>query len=219
MSALQPDNETRRAEEPHFFPTQPVRVVIPETLDTIRTRRLILRPLALSDAEDIFEHRRLQAVAEWLISPVPDSTVEDTRNYINEQIFTTPDASGAIGRMFSFAIILADDPTEKVIGALGIHSLVPAPVIWYHTHPYSWGQGFASEAVGALLDAWWNLPRTKTSEGDGAGADKVFAGCGIANTASLHILSKHGFRTFKEINLLGRDAALLEVKRPRFDQI
>jgi RimJ/RimL family protein N-acetyltransferase len=121
--------------------------------------------------------------------------------------------------MFSFAILLADDPTKKVIGAVGIHSVVPAPVIWYHTHPYSWGQGFASEAVGALLDAWWKLPRMETSEGDGEGAEKVFAGCGIANTASLKMLSKHGFQTFKEINLLGRDAVLLEVERPRINQL
>jgi hypothetical protein len=66
MTATNSENETHRAEEQHFFPAQPTRVIIPEKLDTIRTHRLILRPLALSDAEDIFEHRRLQAVAEWL---------------------------------------------------------------------------------------------------------------------------------------------------------
>jgi RimJ/RimL family protein N-acetyltransferase len=137
------------------------------------------------------------------ISPIPNSTVEDTREYIKEQIFTTPDSSGAIGRTFSFAIILADDLIEKVIRAVGIHSLVPAPVIWYHTHPYSWGQSFASEAVGGLLDAWWKLPRTEIIQGNEEGTEKLFAGCGTANLASLHILSKHGFRTFKEITLLG----------------
>ncbi|KAL3443134.1 GNAT domain-containing protein [Aspergillus insuetus] len=219
MTAKNSENETHGAEEQQFFPAQPTRVLVPEELDTIRTRRLILRPLTLSDAEDIFEHRRLQAVAEWLISPIPDSTVNDTRNYIKEQLFTTPDASGAIGRMFSFAILVADDPTEKVIGALGIHSLVPAPVIWYHTHPYSWGQGFASEAVGAFLAAWWKLPRKEIMKANDKGTERVFAGCGIENAASLHILSKHGFRTYKEINLLGRDAVLLEVEKPKIDLV
>jgi RimJ/RimL family protein N-acetyltransferase len=163
--------------------------------------------------------RRLTFPLFGRVSPIPDSTVDDTRNYIKEQVFTTPDASGAKRRMFSFAIILADDPTEKVIGALGIHSLVPAPVIWYHTHPYSWGQGFASEAVGALLDAWWKMPRAEIMERNEDCTEKVFAGCGVANAASLHILSKHGFRTYKEIKVLGRDAVLLEMEKPKLDYI
>ncbi|CEL03830.1 hypothetical protein ASPCAL04970 [Aspergillus calidoustus] len=197
MTETKSENEAQPVPEPEFFPRQPPRVIIPTELGTIRTRRLILRPLALSDAEDIFEHRRLQAVADWLINPIPDNTVDDTREYIKEQIFTTPDASGATGRMFSYAILLADDPTEKVIGALGIHALVPAPVIWYHTHPYSWGQGFASEALGAVLDAWWKLPRSNTEKDrEEARTEKVFAG------------------PFKEINLLGRDAMLLAAERP-----
>ncbi|KAJ0423228.1 GNAT domain-containing protein [Aspergillus carlsbadensis] len=219
MPGTNSENGTQLLQEPHFFPTQSTRVIIPETLDAIRTRRLILRPLAVSDAEDIFEHRRLQTVAEWLISPIPDSTVDETREYIRQKTFTTPDGSGAIGRMFSFVILLADDPTGKVIGALGIHSLVPAPVLWYATHPYSWGQGFASEAVDALLDAWWKLPRAEVKEGDEAGNEKLFAGCSVVNAASLKILARNGFRKYRETKVFGRDAVLLEVERPKVDTV
>lgn len=49
-----------------LFPEQTNRVIVPATADTIRTKRLILRPLALTDAEDLFEHRRRQDVADWL---------------------------------------------------------------------------------------------------------------------------------------------------------
>jgi hypothetical protein len=69
MTETKSENEAQPVPQPEFFPRQPPRVIIPEELGTIRTRRLILRPLALSDAEDIFEHRRLQAVADWLCVP------------------------------------------------------------------------------------------------------------------------------------------------------
>lgn len=49
-----------------YCPSQATWVIIPTTADTIRTKHLILRPLALSDAEDVFEYRRLRTVADWL---------------------------------------------------------------------------------------------------------------------------------------------------------
>jgi hypothetical protein len=49
---------------PH--PSQTPVVIIPATAGTIRTKHLILRPLALSDADDIFEYRRLRTVADFL---------------------------------------------------------------------------------------------------------------------------------------------------------
>lgn len=47
-------------------PSQTPVVILPATAGTIRTKHLILRPLALSDADDIFEYRRLRTVADFL---------------------------------------------------------------------------------------------------------------------------------------------------------
>ncbi|KAL4914965.1 hypothetical protein BDW62DRAFT_204055 [Aspergillus aurantiobrunneus] len=81
-----PDDHPARGS---FFPSQPNKVIVPETRETIHTRRLILRPLALSDAEDIFEHRRLQVVADCLIRKVPQKDVQETRDSIAAKTFTT----------------------------------------------------------------------------------------------------------------------------------
>ncbi|KAL2842915.1 GNAT domain-containing protein [Aspergillus pseudoustus] len=195
-----------------FFPPQRNRVIVPESIETIHTPRLILRPLALSDAEDIFEHRRLQEVADWLILKVPHKDVQETRDSIAAKVFTTPDASGATGRIFSFAIMLADDATEKVIGALGVNALSPAPSIGYCTHPGSWGQGIGSEAVKGLVDAWWRLPRVEVAV---EGKEKLFAGCSTANVASLKVLFKNGFQVYEETKIMGEDVALFELETPK----
>jgi hypothetical protein len=51
-----------------FFPDQITTVIIPpdDKRETIRTERLILRPLQISDAQEIFSYRSLKTVADWL---------------------------------------------------------------------------------------------------------------------------------------------------------
>ncbi|KAJ5595343.1 uncharacterized protein N7459_001551 [Penicillium hispanicum] len=214
-----------------LFPEQTNRVIVPATADTIRTKRLILRPLALTDAEDIFEHRSRQDVADWLLltchthprltagtgalfpsswPKIPHKDIQETRDSITAKIFKTPDASGAVGRQFSFAIILADDPSQKVIGALGVNALSPSPSIGYGTHPDTWGKGYASEAVAALVDAWWKLPRK-----DPEPSEKLFAGCNRANVGSFKVLLNNGFKIYKEFPMEGDEVALFELEKPQ----
>lgn len=49
-----------------LYPKQTVWVTIPENAESIYTKRLYLRPLKLADAEDLFEYRSRQDVADWL---------------------------------------------------------------------------------------------------------------------------------------------------------
>ena len=142
-------------------------------------------------------------------SKPPHKDVQETRDEIAAKIFKTPDASGALSRQFAFAIMLADDPTQKVVGALGVNTLSPSPSIGYVTHPDIWGKGYTTEAVGALVDAWWKLPRK-----DNEPTEKLFAGCSKANVGSLKVLLKNGFKIYKELSLNGEIAALFELEKP-----
>ncbi|OJJ05899.1 hypothetical protein ASPVEDRAFT_32242 [Aspergillus versicolor CBS 583.65] len=191
------------------FPEQVNRVVIPHTAKTIFTKRLILRPLSVLDAEALFQHRSRQDVAEWLWPQIAHRDVQETRDSIAQKTFQTPDANGTIGLQFSFAIVIANDPNQPVIGALGINALHPAPSIGYCTHPDTWGKGYASEAVAGLVEAWWSLPRKESLQ-----SERLFSGCKKSNLRSCKVLFNNGFKVFREV-AIGEDTALLfDLEKP-----
>ncbi|KAB8068930.1 GNAT domain-containing protein [Aspergillus leporis] len=110
-----------------------------------------------------------------------------------EKTFTTPDAAGIVGRAFFFVIIRADDPSERIIGDIGINTLDPAPSVGFVIHPEFWGRGDAKEAVAAVVRAWWGLPRKGDPD---IQIRKLFAACNMANEGRIRVLSKNGFRVY-----------------------
>ncbi|KAJ5183692.1 hypothetical protein N7492_001308 [Penicillium capsulatum] len=196
-----------------LYPDQTIRVSIPERGEGIQTRRLYLRPLEITDAGDIFEYRSQQDVANWLRPSIPHKDVRETEAHILKKQFTTPDASGNLGRQFTYAVIRADDPTHKVVGTVGINALIPAPSIGYGLHPDLWGSGYASEAVAAVVGAWWKLPRVESVSAE---PEKLFAACDKRNLRSMRVLQKCGFVIYEEKVLDGDTmAALCVLSRPR----
>ncbi|KAF7180422.1 hypothetical protein CNMCM7691_009590 [Aspergillus felis] len=179
---------------PMSYPEQAVAVIIPEEVPPIFTERLLLRPLRMGNDEDaagIFSVRSRQDVVDWLCSK-------------------TPDASGAVGRLFFFVIIPKDEP-DRIIGSLGVNSLSPAPSVGYAMHPSYWGRGYASEALRGVIDAWWKLPRV-----DGLGQEeKLFAAVNLANKGSVKVLQRNGFKTYEEVVLEGDTVAFMELESPR----
>jgi hypothetical protein len=55
-----------QATKASLYPEQATRVIIPATVEPIRTKNLYLRTLDIKDAADIFEFRSKQEVADWL---------------------------------------------------------------------------------------------------------------------------------------------------------
>ncbi|CEO60207.1 hypothetical protein PMG11_04845 [Penicillium brasilianum] len=202
-----------QATNPSLYPEQVTQVIVPATIEPIRTKNLYLRTLDVKDAVDLFEYRRLQKVADWLWPKIPHRDISETEAKIKTKTFQTPDASGAIGRQFHFAIIRADDPAQKVIGSLGINALDPSPSIGYGIHPDFWGKGYISEAVAGVIDAWWKLER-KDIEGLGE-TEKLYAACNKANIGSLRVLQKNGFEILQETHIEGDVVALLGLERPQ----
>ncbi|KAL5334303.1 GNAT domain-containing protein [Aspergillus crustosus] len=183
---------------------QPVHVTIPETLSTLTTPRLILRPFRFDNQDDIagmFRIRNRQDVFDTLKWPkIPDQTLADTKQWIRERFFTTPDASGAVGRTFYFTIFSKEDSPSSVLGAVGVNFLHPAPFVGYLMHPDVWGKGYATEALKAVIEAWWALPRTGVSNGEAEEEEegkkekeKLFGACFAGNAVSSGVLTKAGF--------------------------
>lgn len=86
-------------------------------------------------------------------------------------------------------------------------------------NPDFWGMGYASEAVGGLVEAWSNLERMVppgiTTTGDVAVAEKLFAACNKENVGSMKVLLKNGFRIYDEVEAEGDTVALFDMDMPR----
>lgn len=127
----------------------------------IETQRLILRPVAMSDAQDIFEYAKDYDTgprAGWS----PHKTIEDTKEIIN--LWLSPQSTED-----QFVIMLKQ--TGKVIGTSGITHLnkhiktsknyvavqmiEEGKTVWEIGITISkqyWGKGIATEVIGALID-------------------------------------------------------------------
>jgi RimJ/RimL family protein N-acetyltransferase len=126
------------------------------------------------------------------------------------KLFNSPDASGAIGRLFFFVIIPKEDP-GRIIGAIGVNSLTPAPSLGYTIHPDSWGKGYASEAAQGVIDAWWRLPRAIGARQD----EKLYAAVNYANKGSLKVLQRNGFQVYKDVHYGEETVAFMTLENPR----
>lgn len=115
-------------------------------LPKIETERLILRPIGLEDAQDMFEYASDEKVLEFMTFPKHQS-VDDSRNII-EKFIKKPKN----GMPTTYAIIFKDD--NKMIGTCDfpvfIESRKTAEVGYILNSSY-WGRGIMPEAVKALI--------------------------------------------------------------------
>ena len=112
----------------------------------IKTPRLILRNMAVSDASDMFEYAKRSDVTEFL-SWYPHENEEYTREYLKYiQSFYKA------GNFYDLAIELRD--TGKMIGTCGFTRFDcknNSAEIGYVLNPSFWHNGYATEAISAIL--------------------------------------------------------------------
>ncbi len=117
------------------------RFVNPEIL---KTDRLILRKMCLSDLEDVFEYASCPAVSEYLLwLPHPDRAF--TRTYLKNI-----EKRYKLCEFYDYAI----EYRGKMIGTVGFTSLSPEHQrgeIGFVINKSYWGQGIGKEAAGRLI--------------------------------------------------------------------
>jgi RimJ/RimL family protein N-acetyltransferase len=164
--------------------------------DTIRTARLLMRPLRPADAEALFTLFADWEVIRRLSTPPWPYTIEDARSFVGAQMELAPDS-----RTY-FAITLDD----VLIGGIDARSNRPAgappkaPVLGYWLGRPYWGGGYMSEAARAFVGHLF----ASTDH------DTIYSGAFAGNAASLRVQEKLGFE---------RTGEVMHYSRPRGERL
>lgn len=141
-------------------------------LPTLRTDRLVLRPLVPLDASDAYRFLSDERVMRFWSSG-PHTDIAETERYI------IGNCTG--GSHESWAIVEPDGPA---IGWINLCERRPRVYeTGYILSAHHWGRGFAREALSAVLEhAFATL-----------GARRVFADCDPENASSIRLVESLGF--------------------------
>jgi len=148
----------------------------------IRTDRLLLRPLCLSDLKTVHEYAGDPENTKYMLF-LPNATELETENFLR---FAEREWQQEHPSSFEFAIVLED----VQIGAVSI-SLGDIPnqgeIGWILNKKY-WNCGYVSEAATAVLDFAKSQLRLQ----------RVIAQCDWRNIASAKVMEKVGMRLIDE---------------------
>lgn len=146
----------------------------------LRTPRLWLRPLAMGDAQDVFEYARDPKVLRYTTG-TPPSEVSETIAFVRRRI---DDSNGR-----AWAVRDAED--GPVIGIIELKSLSPnVTQLHYAMAASHWGRGLMTEAVRNVIEwTYTNHPTVTRIETtvmpENVGSARVLEKCGFERTAEI----------------------------------
>ncbi|HAO60602.1 MAG TPA: N-acetyltransferase [Erysipelotrichaceae bacterium] len=145
---------------------------------TIETDRLILRPIRIEDAQDLFDYASDEEVVKMLSWPRHE-TLERSVKSINEHFLTRPQR----GIPEAFAIVLKEN--GKMIGTVDVHTVRFGDVgeIGYVLNRTYHNHGYMSEALKAAIPIWFTM----------TGFRRLEIMHNIINIASRKVIEKAGF--------------------------
>jgi RimJ/RimL family protein N-acetyltransferase len=143
------------------------------SIPVLETKRLALRAPRLEDAKTVAMLANDRRIAENAARIPHPYNVSDAEGFIS--------GVNKAGGEVAFLITLRD---ETIIGACGVVTLEDAPEVGYWLGAPYWGQGYATEALHAVIDyAFTDL-----------GHEALHAGARVTNPASRRVLEKCGFQ-------------------------
>ena len=145
----------------------------------LETKRLVLRPLRVSDTDDIAGYAPREEF--WRYLPLPPLTWDSSAEFVARKAAQQPDENGD----WSFAA--EHRAAGRVIGAFRIGKIdqeARAADLGFGVDPDYWGQGLATEAAHALL-----------AFGFGAlNLHRIWATADMRNEASWRVMEKVGMK-------------------------
>ena len=155
----------------------------------LETERLILRPITIADAEDVFEYGSDPEVTKYVIF-LTHSSIADSIKWLEKA-----SAEFARKEQMTFAITLMSD--GKFIGSCGFHHFSPEHhrvKIGYVLNRKYWGMGYVTETVRELI-------RFAFEE---MGMHRIQATCDFENVKSAQAMERCGMKlegTFRDHEL------------------
>jgi RimJ/RimL family protein N-acetyltransferase len=116
-------------------------------IEVLETPRLILRPYAMEDAERLTDLLQDPEIYRWTASIPFPYTIEHAREFLTQR--AADDSSGA-----SFAWAITDRENGNLIGAMGLHDVIPASSraeLGYWLGKDYRGNGYATEAARRVI--------------------------------------------------------------------
>ena len=148
--------------------------------DSIRTERLLLRPLRASDAEPLRARFADWDVIRWLGLPPWPYALDDAHSFITAQLSSPPAATGYLAITRDDALI---GGVEAGIRGSTATPLPRSPTLGYWLARSHWGRGYMSEAARAyVVRVFANTA-----------IDTIYSGAFVGNEASLRVQQKLGF--------------------------
>lgn len=164
-------------------------------LPTLTTERLLLRPLTMRDAADMYAYARDPAVARHVLWDAHKS-IADTRGYLRYII-----SQYRSGAPSSWGIVLRE--TNRLVGTIGFMSYSPMDSVvevGYSLARACWNRGLMTEALGAVLHECFDVLHIHRVEAmhecDNPASGRVMAKCGMRCEGTLRgkVLNKGKFR-------------------------
>jgi RimJ/RimL family protein N-acetyltransferase len=144
------------------------------------TKRLLIRPISITDKNDLFKYRSDPETFKYL-SFIPKSV-----NDIEEFIAKSTKKINVSGTWFQFVILLKE--SKILIGDIGVHFLDDQPhsqvEIGYTLNPDYRNNGYAREALIEIIDYLFTALEKH----------RITASIDPANQASINLIEKLGFR-------------------------
>jgi RimJ/RimL family protein N-acetyltransferase len=148
--------------------------------DRLTGRRVVLRRLAVSDADSITEHIKDKAIIKWLLVVPYPYRRKDAVRFINSRR-----NERRTGKSFTFGISLKT--SEEVIGVIDLSDIDwedKKAEIGYWIGKRFWGRGLITEAINLM--ARFGFRELKLN--------KIYARVFEGNLASMKALEKNRFR-------------------------
>ena len=155
-----------------MFPMPETRVIPPETLTTAR---LILRKPSAEDAPLIFAAYAQDPEVTRYLTFQPHRDLNDAHEAVSRFL-----ENWRSGKSYCWLIFRTD--REELIGAIAAREDQGINLGYLLARP-SWGQGFMSEALGAIVEWAFTVPSIF----------RVWAVCDLENEASARLLERNGF--------------------------
>jgi [ribosomal protein S5]-alanine N-acetyltransferase len=144
---------------------------------TLETARLSLRPIAISDASDIFYGYASDVDATRFMTFSRHRSLDEAHEYARRCVACWQD-----GNAFPWAIFARD--VAKFAGVIELRLRPPKADFGYSICKVLWGRGYATEAATAVVS--WAIGQP--------GIFRVWATCHPDNVKSANVLSKSGLR-------------------------